>query len=99
ASLGLYGVLSSAVIQRTKEIGVRVALGATSSDILLSFGGRGLRLTLVGLAIGLVLALIAARFLTGLFYGFQPQIIPTVAVVSLVLFAVAVLACLIPARR
>jgi len=56
ASVGLYGVLSYAVMQRTNEIGVRLALGATSSEILLSFGKRSLALTLAGLAIGLVLA-------------------------------------------
>ena len=56
ASLGLYGVLSYAVTQRTNEIGVRMALGATSREILLSFGKHGLALTLTGLAVGLVLA-------------------------------------------
>ena len=99
ASLGLYGVLSYAVTQRTNEIGVRMALGATSSDILLSFGKRGLKLTLAGLAIGLVLAVIAARFMTTLLYGFRPDYIPAVAVVSLILLAVAALACFVPARR
>ncbi len=99
ASLGLYGVLSCAVTQRTHEIGVRMALGATSNDILLSFGRRGLKLTLFGLAIGLVLAVIAARFMTTLLYGFRPDYLPTVAVVSLILLAVAALACFIPARR
>jgi len=58
-----------------------------------------LKLTLIGLAIGLTLAFVAVRLLTGLFYGFQPQIVPTAAVVSLVLFLVAALACFIPARR
>ena len=87
ASLGLYGVLSYAVTQRTNEIGVRMALGATSSDILLSFGRRGLALTLAGLAIGLVLAVIAARLMTTLFYGFRPDYVPAVAAVSLVLLA------------
>ena len=99
ASLGLYGVLSWAVTQRSNEIGVRMALGATPNDILLAFGVRGLKLTLIGLAIGLTLAFVAVRLLTGLFYGFQPQIVPTAAVVSLVLFLVAALACFIPARR
>jgi len=99
ASLGLYGVLSYAVTQRTNEIGVRMALGATSRDILLSFGRRGMALTLAGLAIGLVLAAIVSRLMTTLFYGFRPDYVPAVAVVSLVLLAVAALACLVPARR
>ena len=99
ASLGLYGVLSYAVTQRTNEIGVRMALGATSSDILLSFGRRGLALTLAGLAIGLVLAVIAARLMTTLLYGFRPDYVPAVAVVSAILLAVAALACFVPARR
>src|SRR5436309_2765991 len=99
ASLGLYGVLSYAVTQRTNEIGVRMALGATSNDILLSFSRRGLALTLAGLAIGLVLSIMAARLMTALFYGFRPDYIPAVAVVSLILLAVAALACFVPARR
>ena len=99
ASLGIYGVLSHAVIQRTNEIGVRMALGATSSEILLSFGKRGLALTLTGLAIGLALASIAARSMTSLLYGFQPDYVPTVTAVSLILLAVAALACFVPARR
>ena len=85
ASLGIYGVLSYAVTQRTNEIGVRMALGATSGEILLSFGKRGLALTLTGLAIGFVLAAIAARSMTALLYGFRPDYVPTVTVVSLIL--------------
>ena len=99
ASIGIYGVLSYAVMQRTNEIGVRMALGATSGEILLSFGTRGLGLTLCGLALGLVLAAIAARLLTTLLYGFRPDYIATVAAVSLILAAVATLACFVPARR
>jgi putative ABC transport system permease protein len=99
ASIGLYGVLSYAVTQRTNEIGVRMALGATSKDILLSFCGRGLKLTCAGLAMGLVLAVIAARLMTALFFGFRPDFIPAAAVVSLILLAVAALACFVPARR
>jgi ABC-type antimicrobial peptide transport system permease subunit len=99
ASLGIYGVLSYAVTQRTNEIGVRMALGATSGEILVSFGRRGLAFTLAGLVIGLVLAAIAARSMTALLYGFRPNYVPTVAGVSLILLTVAALACFIPARR
>ena len=77
ASLGIYGVLSYAVTQRTSEIGVRMALGATSREIMIAFGRQGLALTLTGLAMGLVLAAIASRLLTTLLYGFQPDYVPT----------------------
>ena len=76
ASLGLYGVLSYAVTQRTNEIGVRMALGATSGEILLSFGKRGLALTLAGLAIGLALAAIAARLMTQLALRLPARLYP-----------------------
>jgi putative ABC transport system permease protein len=99
ASLGIYGVLSYAVTQRTNEIGIRMALGATANQILLSFGRRGLALTLAGLAVGLVLAAIATRSMSSLLYGYRPDYLPTVAVVSLTLLSVATLACFIPARR
>jgi predicted permease len=99
AALGIYGVLSYAVTQRTSEIGVRMALGASSVEILLSFGKRGLALTLSGLAMGLGLAAIASRSMSALLYGFQPDYVATVTVVSVVLLAVSALACLVPARR
>ena len=99
ASLGIYGVLSYAVTRRTNEVGVRMALGATPSEILLSFSKRGLALTLTGLVIGLVLAAIAARSMTSLLYGFRPDYVPTVSAVSLILLGVAALACFVPARR
>jgi putative ABC transport system permease protein len=99
ASIGLYGVISYAVTRRTSEIGVRIALGATSRDILLSFGRRGLALALAGLAIGLVLASVAARLMTALFYGFAPDYVSAIAGVSVTLLAVAMVACLVPARR
>ena len=99
ASLGIYGVLSCAVTQRTSEIGVRMALGATSGRVLASFVKQGLALTFAGLVIGVVLSAIASRSMTALLYGFQPGYVPTVAVVSLVLLAVAAMACLVPARR
>jgi putative ABC transport system permease protein len=99
ASVGLYGVLSYAVMQRTNEIGVRMALGATSGEILLSFGKRGLALTLGGLAIGLALAAIAARLMTSLLYGFRPDYLLTFTAAALILLTVAALASLVPARR
>ena len=99
ASVGLYGVLSYAVMQRTNEIGVRMALGATSGEILLSFGKRGLALTLGGLAIGLALASIAARLTTSLLYGFRPDYLLTFTVAALILLMVAALASIVPARR
>ena len=99
ASLGIYGVLSYAVTQRTSEIGVRMALGATSRQIMLAFGRRGLMLTLTGLGIGLVLSAMGSSLLNALLYGFRPGYLPTVAVVSLILLGVAALACFVPARR
>jgi predicted permease len=99
AALGIYGVLSYAVAQRTNEIGVRMALGATSREILLLFGGQGLAMTVAGLALGMVLAAVASRLLSALLYGFRPDYITTVAVVSVILVGVAALACVGPARR
>ena len=96
AALGIYGVLSYAVAQRTNEIGVRMALGATSRQIMLSFGRRGLGVTLSGLAVGVVLAAIASRLMSTLLYGFRPDYMTTVIVVSVILVAVAALACFVP---
>ena len=99
AALGIYGVLSYAVAQRTSEIGLRMALGATSKAIMLSFARRGLGVTLAGLAIGVVLAAVASRLMGTLLYGFQPDYMTTVVAVSVILVAVAALACVVPARR
>jgi FtsX-like permease family len=99
AALGIYGVLSYAVAQRTNEIGVRMALGATSSEIMRSVGRRGLGVTLAGLAIGVVLTAVASRLMSTLLYGFRPDYVTTVAVVFVILVAVAALACVVPARR
>ena len=99
ASLGIYGVLSYAVTQRTSEIGVRMALGATSRQIMFSFGRRGLGLTIAGLACGLVLAAMTSGLLKTLLFGFRPQYLPAAAGVSVLLVGVAMLACFVPARR
>jgi len=99
ASIGLYGVLSYAVTQRTNEIGLRMALGARSRDILITFTGRGLRFTVAGLAIGGAMALVAARAMRTLFYDFQPDYVWAIAMASVALLAVAGVASLVPARR
>jgi predicted permease len=99
ASLGLYGVISHSVTQRTNDIAVRMALGATSGEILRSFGGRGLALAIGGLTVGIVLAAIASRLLNAFLYGFRPDYVPIAAMVSVVLVAVAALACFVPAHR
>jgi putative ABC transport system permease protein len=99
ASLGIYGVISHSVTQRTNDIAVRMALGASSGEILRSYGGRGLALAIGGLTFGIVLAAIASRLLTALLYGSRPDYVPVAAVVSVVLVAVAALACFVPALR
>jgi ABC-type antimicrobial peptide transport system permease subunit len=99
AALGIYGVLSYAVAQRTNEIGVRLALGATSGEIMRAFAGRGLAVTLTGLTIGAALSALASRLMGALLYGVRPDYITTIAAVSLILVGVAALACVVPARR
>jgi putative ABC transport system permease protein len=99
AALGLYGVLSFAVAQRTSEIGVRMAVGAMPKDVLLLVARRGLGLTAVGLAIGLALAVASSRLLAGLLYEVKPADPAALALASLTLVLAALAACWIPARR
>jgi putative ABC transport system permease protein len=99
ASVGLYGVLAYTVTQRTAEIGVRMVLGASSRDILLSFGGRGLALTVAGLVVGVGLAVVAARTMVALFYDLQPDYASAIGLASLVFVGVALCASAIPAFR
>jgi predicted permease len=99
AAVGIYGVVSYTVARRTKEIGIRVALGAQARDILRIVLGQGMALTLVGLVAGLVGALFLARQLTSLLYGLSPADPATYILVAVILACVALLACLVPARR
>jgi predicted permease len=99
ASVGVYGVMSYAVSQRTQEIGVRVALGAARSDVLKLVVGQGLALAGIGVAAGLVLGPLATSFGRTQFYGVSPFDPLSFAAVSVVLMSVAFLASYIPARR
>ena len=99
AMVGIYGVMSYFVSERTHEFGIRVALGALPSDVLSLVGQLGLRLTLLGVAIGIVLAIGLTRLIAAFLVGVKPTDPATYAVVSLVLVGVALLACYVPARR
>jgi predicted permease len=99
AGLGIYGVISYIVSERTHEIGIRLALGAKSRDILRMVLRQGLGLAIAGAAVGLVGALIVSHLMAGVLYGVRPTDPLTFAGVALLLLGVALLACYIPARR
>ena len=99
AAVGIYGLVSYSVSQRTHEIGIRLALGAQRGHILGLIVRTGVILTLSGIFIGVAGALALTRLLTSLLYGVTATDMMTFVVVSVALFAIAVAACLIPARR
>jgi predicted permease len=99
AGLGIYGVISYLVSERTHEIGIRLALGAQRSDILRMVVRQGLGLAIAGAAVGLVCALIVSHLMAGMLYGVRPSDPLTFGGVALLLIGVALLACYIPARR
>jgi putative ABC transport system permease protein len=99
AAVGIYGVMSYAVAQRTSEIGIRMALGAHPRDVLRLVVGQGLILTIVGLVLGLGAAFVLTRLMTALLFGVSATDTMTFAGVAVLLAAVAFLACWIPARR
>ena len=99
AAVGLYGVISYSVTQRTQEIGIRVALGAARKDVLAMVLRQGLGVAVVGLAVGLLIAMMLNRTLKGLLVGVSTTDPLTLVVTAAVLLLVAVLACYVPARR
>ena len=99
AAVGIYGLLSYAVAQRTQEMGIRMALGARMTDVLTLVLKQGVALILIGEAVGLVGAFALTRLMRTLLFGVTPTDVPTFAVVAAVLTVVALLACYLPARR
>jgi putative ABC transport system permease protein len=99
AAMGIYGVISYLVAQRTREMGIRLALGARRHDVLKLVLGQGLALTMIGVAAGLTLAFALTRFLSSLLYGVSAADPITFAAIALLLAAVALTASFLPARR
>jgi putative ABC transport system permease protein len=99
ASLGIYGLVSYAVAQRTREIGVRMALGARSGDVLRLVMGQGMKLALAGVALGLVASVALTRTIKSLLFGVSTIDPVTFAALPLLVMLIGMLACWIPARR
>jgi ABC-type antimicrobial peptide transport system permease subunit len=99
ATSGIYGVMAFLVSNRTREIGIRKALGAQTSDVLGLVIRQGMTLVVFGLVIGLALALALTRFIAGQLYGVGATDPATFTTISLLLTAVALVACYLPARR
>ena len=96
---GIYGVISYSVSQRTQEIGIRMALGASGTDVLRLVLGQFMRVTMIGVVLGLAGAYLLTRLMTSLLFGVTPTDITTFVLVSVGLSLVALVACIIPARR
>ena len=99
ASIGLFGVLAALVGQRTQEIGIRMALGAQSKDVLRMVLGEGFRMVLLGVAIGVSAGVALSRYLASLFFGVSPANPATYLQVAILMLSIALVACLLPAWR
>ena len=99
AAIGIYGITSYAVSQRTREIGIRMALGAQLSDVMKLILTHGVKLTIIGVCLGLLGAYLVTRAITSVLYGVSATDPLTFVGVSVLLIAVALIACYLPARR
>jgi putative ABC transport system permease protein len=99
SAIGIYGVMAFAVTQRTQEIGIRMALGASALDVLKMVVGSGMFLAVIGVAVGLIGAFAVTRLMASLLFGVSPTDLVTFGLVTAGLLMVALLACYIPARR
>jgi ABC-type antimicrobial peptide transport system permease subunit len=98
-AVGLYGLLSYTVTERRSEIGIRMALGASSEGIVKVFLGQGLKMVLVGLGVGLLVAVALTRLMRGVLFGVSPLDPASLLTGALLLIVVGILACYLPARR
>jgi ABC-type antimicrobial peptide transport system permease subunit len=99
SAVGLYSVMAYVVSQRTREVGIRMALGANRGDVMKMITRQGMRLATMGVAIGLLLALALAKVVSSLLIGISGYDVTTFVVVPVLLAAVALIACYLPARR
>jgi putative ABC transport system permease protein len=99
AIVGIYGVMSYSVTQRTHEIGIRMAIGARPLDVFKMILGQGMKLALIGVGLGLVGAFIVTRFMATMLFGIEPTDATTFGAITAILIAVALLACYLPGRR
>jgi putative ABC transport system permease protein len=99
AAIGIYGIVAYSVTERTREIGVRLALGAQRRDVIGMVVGQGMTMTVAGTAIGVVAALLLTRLMSSLLFGISAADPLTFLLIPVLLIAVAVVACYVPARR
>jgi ABC-type antimicrobial peptide transport system permease subunit len=99
AAVGIYGVVDYSTRRRTREIGVRMALGAKPGDVFRLVLSQGLKLALIGLSVGFALSLVVTRFLRSMLFGVTEMDALTIASVSILLCAVTLAACYVPAHR